>query len=130
MRFLKGLLGSWAGLMLATLIITAINGSLGGFTMQSLSALAVSNLVFAAVGATVIALIEKPTWTLKQYAATGALTSGLVIFIGFCVLAGAIQQATGSGVGMMAFAISAVTCAIAGAFSGAGYRSISGNLTQ
>lgn len=130
MRFLKGLLGSWAGLTLATLIISAVNGSLGDATMQSLSVLAINNLIFAAVGATAIVFLEKPTWTWKQYAVTGALSSGLVLFVGFCVIAGAIQQATGASIGTMAFVISAVTCAIAGAFSGAGYRSISGNLTQ
>jgi hypothetical protein len=127
MRFLLGLLGSWAGLMIATLIISSMDGSLHSYDVLGVGTL---NLIFAAVTATIVAFIEKPTWTWVNYAITGALTSGVLLFALFILIGMSLASAMGGSInfGIVAFLATTITCGISGALSGVGYRTLSGKL--
>jgi hypothetical protein len=128
MRFLKGFLGTWAGLLLSMSAIATMTGDFTGTIMVNPLGHLVVYGIFAAVGATLTFMFERSGWTWARYGVAGVYTSGTVMTIGVLVVLAAIGPLNTADVFEVTRAI--LLTALIGLAGGIGYRLFAGEKAE
>jgi hypothetical protein len=123
MRYLNGLLGSFAGCCVVSLLA---NGLARNLDRMPITSFALVNLGLAAFCATVVYFIEKPTWSWMRYAVAGIYTVGSATFIAAFAIMAVVANHFGGHVSPAALIPVLIFTMISGAVTGIGYRSLSG----
>lgn len=126
MRFVKGLVGSWLGLGCGMALIGVLNGTLNSITAEPINFLVI-NMIFAAIGTTVIVFAEKASWNATRYIAVGAAATGGALLLFLLVFLASLSPVIGS-ITLVGVAIAAASSLFVGAVSGVGYRLLAGSL--
>jgi hypothetical protein len=123
MRFLKGWLGTFAGLTLAMTAISLFNGSFANLAANPLDTV-IPNAVMALAFAGVTAMVEKFNWGPTRYAlVNGGITMTALLALFFVLFSGSPLMGM---MGAVDWLFIALTSFLSGVGGGLGYRVVAG----
>jgi hypothetical protein len=121
MRFLNGMLGTWAGLCIAQLVFGVLGNGLEGFIGS-----AVINVVFAAIGTGIVMAVEKSDWGFGKTVFAGTIVNGLIAFAATAAIMVLMFGPAAATIPAALWGIMLVASLVTGAFAGVGYRMVAG----
>jgi hypothetical protein len=123
MRFLNGLLGAFAGLMVTAMLTSALFGT---FHVVGEPGYWAFHGVIALVAAGIMAWREKPEWTMARFAVAGVYTAGSVLLVVYMVTLAALAQVIHMPMSMAAVIVTILPALVSGIGAGVGYRALAG----